>query len=503
MHTRRDQVQAHLFTLSRVTAGLIRAEPDAAETPMRRFTLGTVAGVILGVVALGGLVAFGFISPGITSSFKKEGTLVLEKETGTRYIYLGGKLHPVLNRASVVLITGQQQSAGGLLGGGRRGGGSAIRSVSAKSLKGVPKGAPIGILGAPDVLPDRKSLETGPWSICSSTRKEADGTVTRTVTAHLGAAARRGLRPVTDQETLIVKGEDGEAYLTWLDRKLRVPGPSAFTALGYADVASFDVKSGWLNALPSGSDLKGPDVPERGKPGPRVDATATRIGQVLRDPTGTSFLVLKDGLSPLTDTEAALVLSDPATRAAYQNRQVLPVEVGTAAIAAAPRSARGLTQTGFPAEPPKAIGTGSSGSRVPCYTVEPGKGSEKSKLRVAYRESAPAEANQPTAGNGSPLTADRVVVTPGSGMLAVEESPLSEAAPKLYLITDLGVKYQLADDQVAQKLGYNAAKAVRLPSGVLDLVPTGPVLDVEAAKRPLTTAQAVAAAPAASAPPQQ
>ncbi|MFE5301625.1 type VII secretion protein EccB [Streptomyces sp. NPDC056632] len=497
MHTRRDQVQAHLFTLSRVTAGLIRAEPDAAETPMRRFTLGTVAGVILGVIALGGMVAFGFVSPGITNSFKKEGTLVLEKETGTRYIYLSGKLHPVLNRTSAMLMSNQQPQAGGLLGGGRRGGGSAITTVSANSLKGVPKGAPVGILGAPDVLPDSKSLVTGPWSICSSTRKEADGTLTRTVTAHLGAAPGRDLTTVTDQETLVVKGEDGEMYLTWLDRRLRIPGPSAFTALGYADVASFDVKSSWLNALPSGSDLKGPDAPGRGTRGPVVGGAATLIGQVLRDPTGTSFLVLKDGLSPLTDTEAALVLSDPATKAAYPKRQVLPVEVGTAAISAAPRSARGLTQTGFPAEPPKAIGTGSSGTRVPCYMVEPGKGGEKSKTRVAYRQSAPAEANQPAEGNGSPLTADRVVVAPGSGMLAVEESPLSEAAPRLYLITDLGVKYQLAGDQVAQKLGYNAAQAVRLPSGVLDLVPTGPVLDVEAAKRTLTTA----AAPAA--PPQQ
>ncbi|MGW3687191.1 type VII secretion protein EccB [Streptomyces sp. NPDC005125] len=507
MHSRRDQVQAHLFTLSRVTAGLIRAEPDATETPMRRFTLGAVAGTALGAVALGGMVAFGFISPGISNSFKKEGTLVLEKDTGTRYIYLKGVLHPILNRTSALLITNQQQGgSGGPFGGGRRSSKNAIQSVSSKSLQGVPKGAPIGILGAPDVLPDPKALDARPWSICSAIRTQPDGTLNKQVMAYLGGAGK-GMTEVREGQTMVVKGEDGADYLAWLDRKLRVTAPSALTALGYANVTSFDVKDSWLNSLPSGKDLRGPDVPGRGRPGPKIGGQKSLVGQLYRDPSGASFLLLPDGLSPLTTTEAALLLSDPQTKRAYPRSQVVPLDVGTAAVASAPRSARGLTATGFPAEPPEAVGIGSIGTRVPCYRVEAGTGGEKPKLRVAYRETMPGKqtplvgGSTQTSGTNGQL-ADRVVVAPGTGMLVREEAPVSEAAPKLYLITDLGVKYQLADNQVAQKLGYNAAAAIEMPANVLDLVPTGPALTVEAAQREMAVNPADALAQPTGATPK-
>lgn len=486
MHTRRDQVQAHLFTLSRVTGGLIRAEPDAAETPMRRFTLGAVAGAAIGLVSLGGMVAFGLISPGISNSFKKQGTIVVEKETGTRYIFLDGALHPMLNHASALLVSGKPatQKKGRLFGGG-----SGIQTVSGKSLKGVPKGPPIGIVGAPDNLPDAKALDRGSWTVCSATTSSADGTEQKSVTAYLGGAGE-GVTELDDQQSMLVTSDDGTSHLAWLDRRLKIPSVPVLTALGYADATSFKVKASWLNALPAGADLKGPDVPGRGKAGPSVGGAATRVGQVLRDPSGSSFLLLQDGLSPLSETEAALVLADPQTARAYPKAQVLPIEVGTSAVAGAPRSARELTGTQHPAQPPTAVATEGAATRVPCFRVTPGTAGEGAKLRIAFRDSTPAKAATPTVGlprpavSGNSQVADRVVVAPGSGMLVRQEAPAGEAEPKIYLITDLGVKYALTED-VARKLGYDAAGAVAMPSTVLDLVPTGPALDPEAARQPL------------------
>lgn len=486
MHTRRDQVQAHLFTLSRVTGGLIRAEPDAAEIPMRRFTLGAVAGTAIGLVSLGGLVAFGFISPGINNSFKKQGTIVVEKETGTRYIFLDGALHPVLNHTSALLVSGKPatRKKGGLFGGA-----SGIQTISVKSLKGVPKGPPIGIVGAPDNLPDAKALDRGSWTVCSAATPSPDGTVQKSVTAYLGGAGK-GVTELDDQQSLIVTSDDRTFHLAWTDRRLKIPSAPALTALGYAGATSFDVKASWLNSLPAGADLKGPDVPGRGAAGPPVGGAATRVGQVFRDPSGSSFLLLKDGLSPLSETEAALVLADPQTALAYPRAQVLPTEVGTSAVAGAPRSARESTGAQHPDKPPTAVATGGAATRVPCFRVTPGTAGEGAKLRIAFRDSAPAKAAAPAVAPPSPAVpgnsqvADRVVVAPGSGMLVRQEAPAGEAEPRIHLITDLGVKYALTAD-VAKKLGYDAAGAVAMPSTVLDLIPTGPALDPEAARQPL------------------
>ncbi|MFC8277576.1 type VII secretion protein EccB [Streptomyces sp. NPDC057271] len=486
MHTRRDQVQAHLFTLSRVTGGLIRAEPDAAETPMRRFTIGAVAGTAIGLVSLGGMVAFGLISPGVTNSFKKQGTIVVEKETGTRYIFLDGALHPVLNQASVLLVSGKPvtQRKGGLFGRA-----AGIQTISSKSLKGVPKGSPIGIVGAPDNLPDAKALDRGSWTVCSATTRSQDGTEQKSVTAYLGGAGK-GVTELDDQQSLLVTSDDGTSHLAWLDRRLKIPSSPVLTALGYAGAASFEVKASWLNSLPAGADLKGPDVPGRGTAGPPVGGAATRVGQVFRDPSGSFFLLLKDGLSPLSKTEAALVLADPQTALAYPNAQVLPTEVGTSAVAGAARSAREPTGTQHPAQPPTAVTNEGGATRVPCFRVTPGTAGESAKLRIAFRDSAPAKAAAQTAGlprpavPGSSQVADRVVVAPGGGVLVRQEAPAGEAEPRIYLITDLGVKYALTAD-VAGKLGYDAAGAVTIPSTVLDLVPTGPALDPEAARQPL------------------
>ncbi|MEU8526645.1 type VII secretion protein EccB [Streptomyces sp. NPDC048629] len=485
MHTRRDQVQAHLFTLSRVTAGLIRAEPDAAETPMRRFTLGTVMGLAVGVLVLGGLVGFGFISPGITNSFKKQGTIVVEKETGTRYVFLDGALHPVLNHASAVLISGRPpgRSRGGLLGGQ-----NTVQTVSSKSLKQVPKGPPIGIVGAPDSLPDPKQLDRSAWAVCTTTSKQADGSDIKRVTAYLGGSVR-GLTELGDQRTMLVKGDDG-TYLAWLDRKLKLGGPAALVGLGYSNVRSFPVADAWLNALPSGADLRAVAVPGRGGAGIPLGGQATRVGQLFRTAGGESYLMMPDGLAPLTETEAALVLADPATQAAYPGGQVLPLDIGTAAVAAAPRSNR-TRASGLPTVLPQAVDNTGTGDRVPCFKVTPGKGpGGTAAIRVASRPAGPEDG---TAAPGVPrapgaagaLTADRVVIAPGSGMLVREEAPAGDAAPRLYLITDVGQKFPLATPDVAKKLGYDDTKAAPLPASVLALVPSGPVLDEAAAKTPL------------------
>jgi hypothetical protein len=52
------------------------------------------------------------------------------------------------------------------------------------------------------------------------------------------------------------------------------------------------------------------------------------------------------------------------------------------------------------------------------------------------------------------------------------------------LVTDVGLRYPLADADTIQRLGYAGVAPVRLPARLVALLPAGPVLDSAAAGRP-------------------
>ncbi|MER6913309.1 type VII secretion protein EccB [Streptomyces sp. NPDC000594] len=496
MQTRRDQVQAHLFTLSRVQAGLVRGEPDAPEVPMRRFSFGTVAGGVAAVVALAGFAAFGFVSPGSGKGFQKEGTLVVVKDNGARYLYLSGALHPVVNRSSALLITG----------------GSALkpRTVTVKAIREVPRGPAVGIVGAPEGLPPARGLDRGGWTVCSGTADDGRGRRVPQVSVYVGERPE-GLRILGPGEALRVStgpGRGGTQHLAWTGRRYEVSGPNALTALGLSHVPPLTVGDAWLNTLTEGPGLEQDDVPGRGGAGVAIGGLATRIGQVVRDEVNDRhFLVWAEGITPLTATEAALVLGDPRTAPAYPAGDPVAVPVSPGAVAQTAITNRPLNRAGLPPVPPVPVADPGTGL-VPCVAVEPGRGPQApASVRLAVR-TGPAGRDPEPAGlarPGSPAAdggalADRVVVPAGRGVLAQEESTAGDTSPTLFLVTDAGVKYPLATPEVAGTLGYGGVAPVPVPGRILSLVPTGPVLDPTSARRPLAADPGVAPPPA---PPDQ
>ncbi|SFJ46088.1 Type VII secretion system ESX-1, transport TM domain B [Amycolatopsis regifaucium] len=53
----------------------------------------------------------------------------------------------------------------------------------------------------------------------------------------------------------------------------------------------------------------------------------------------------------------------------------------------------------------------------------------------------------------------------------------------MYLVTEVGEKYPLADAETVAALGYTESAAVAVSMRLLDLLPTGPVLSVGAARQ--------------------
>jgi hypothetical protein len=124
VQTRRDHVYAYQFMVNRMTSALVLSDPAATDPPTRRARLGLILGVRLAALAVGVFWVFGLIRPGVSQAWRQQGVILLEEETGTRYVMVGGDLHPtrhddssssvVSHRADVLL---QPPSGSRIFGG--------------------------------------------------------------------------------------------------------------------------------------------------------------------------------------------------------------------------------------------------------------------------------------------------------------------------------------------------------------------------------------------------
>ncbi|MGF1429405.1 type VII secretion protein EccB [Kitasatospora sp. LaBMicrA B282] len=463
MQSKRDQVQAHLFVMSRLATGMLRGEPDAPDTPVGRTSRGTVIGMILGALIALGVTLYGVVVPGGATGWRKPGTLVMVDETGARFLYLNGALHPVPNETSAKLLAGDQM---------------AVDQVSESSLAGTPRGAPIGIVGAPDSLPTPADLVNSPWLSCAVVQPTATGGAAPQLTLAVGPA-QEGTRLAGDQGLLIV-APDNTQYLLWHGQRLRLDTKGgAVQALGYAAATPYPVTAAFLDTLAAGPDLAAPAVDGQGSAGPQLAGQPSRIGQLFTGPRGDHYLLTATGLVPLGGTAFALLSGDPQTqRIAYAGAAVQPAAIGPDDLAAhgAPAAdAARWAAPGLPDQPPTLVTPG-QGQAV-CADVQASAGAPVTAVSVL---DAAAIGGQPPAVQPgvqpSCTAADRIAVRPGGGALVRALSGAGTGAT-VYLVSDGGVKYPLASAAVVKQLGYGASVPAAVPEGLLALLPSGPSLD--------------------------
>ncbi|MGW0925172.1 type VII secretion protein EccB [Streptomyces sp. NPDC002755] len=479
MQSRRDQVQAHRFVVSRLTTGLLRADPDDPETPTYRTNRGVVIGAAIGVLLSIGFLAYGFVRPGGADSWRQGGKLLVEKETGTRYLY-DGTLRPVRNYASARLIVGS---------------GLTTEEVSANSLLGTAHGPPVGIEGAPDAYPSAAQLDTGPWEVCASTRPTDSGK--RTPATSLVVDAQHGGTAIQHTQALLVRNiEDETLYLLWQGNRFKMTAGSATAdALGYSADSPMDVSGAFLDTLPAGTDLAPPAASGQGKQGTELDGRPTRIGQVFTVQTPGSpqqyYLLQQAGLVPITTTQAALALTGPGVRDevyAGSAPAAIPLSADALSKALAPGSGSGegrsVEEAGkaLPPSPPDLVPVRDGTDACARLTPRGERGNEISLLltdSAALTESAtpPTQAGRPAC-----LAVDTISVPPSGGSLVKALGSSGRAiGDTTYLVTDTGVKYRIPTDDDAQALGFDRSQAQALPSPLLTMLPTGPDLSKEAA----------------------
>jgi type VII secretion protein EccB len=467
MQSKRDQVHAHRFVMSRLSSAVLQGEPDAPSSPMRRFTIGTFAGAMIAVVLVAGSALIGLMFHGGSSAFTQPGAIIVEKETGSRYLLLGGTLRPVLNNASARLLTGSEGH---------------IVSTSTKSLRDLPHGAPIGIPGAPDNLPDPAHLTGTDWLVCSPQQADSAGTLRTGLAVLLGA--QPPVTPLGRDQGALVRTPAGKTYLVWRNRRFLVPMQATLVSLGYGSVRPFPVAAQWVNSLTAGPDLVAPVIDNRGKPGRVLEGVQRRLGQVFVVHTAgnddTFFVLTGSGLAPVTSMLADLLLGDPRnTSVAYPGGGAQAITV-SATVAVAAQTSSVPAAADLPLAAPQPV-DGASG-QVPCTQLRFGS-NQGPATRVAFVNPGrlPQAPTSGTPATGTDQDPVQVNVAPGGGMLALELAAPGVTSGTRYLVTDLGVRYPLPSSDVADLLGYGGVAPTPVPSTILALLPTGQPLDPAAA----------------------
>ena len=465
MQTRRDLYQAHKLMMQRVGLALLQGEPDIAESPMRRLSVAAFSGAMVAVLIAAVFGVWGLLSPGGAQGLDTGDKIIIEKETGTKYIYDidHKRMLPVLNYASAKLAINASNPE--------------QRVVSRKSLAKFVRGPMIGISGAPDSLPDPDHLVKKPWSVCvrnGTTSTGGTGSVSSLV-----AGRDVGGQPVAGSQAVAVQS-GGQIWVIWKNQRLRMTLP-ADQAASITNGKPTEVSQTWLSPIERGTDFVSPPVSNRGQRMPDVSSTA-RVGQVYQatlNGATTWYVLLSDGFARISGTQGWLLLAEPETTKAYPGQQPAALPT-TVANAYAMQSDQNVFDSRLPPTLPKFVAW--DGSTPLCYVyAHTDVGSESTQLTVGGSlPSAPAAG---TAGR----TVDQVVLPPGGAALVgiLPGAGQLNAINNWAIVNDAGISFPLQSKEAVQKLGYEVKKAAPVPKQVMALIPTGPTLDPKAALNPV------------------
>ncbi len=463
--SQRDQLTSYQFQRRRLVRSLVVGDPESTERPDRRLLISAGVGAIVAVLALAVMAVLGILRPGSSTSWKDGRSIIVEKETGTRFVLdAKGVLHPTLNYSSAVLFLSGRAPA---------------KTTARSSLKGVPRGVPVGIPGAPDALPEEKNLVTGPWTACSQVA--LDGSASSPILSVDVGAVMPG-DPLPPSAGLLVQevGSGGRRFLLAEGRRFAIASPAVESAFGWANGAVIPVTPAWLDTVPAGPDLKPLVVEGSGQPGPEVGGRKAKLGEVFQskevDGTSRYWVLTRSGLAAVSLTSATLLLADP-DGPPNRSGQPLPLtvqEVGQAARSSQPGPGAQLPANALDLRPAPV------GDQVAvCSSTSSGADPARVDVRVLPGSPALAEGTgvpvAPSAAQARP--ADLVRVTPGAGALVTVAG--SARLGITYLVTDLGVRYPLGSPEVAGILGFTKVTPRPVPAAVLRLMPVGPTLDTD------------------------
>lgn len=442
MRTRKELVEAYLFVTRRIISSMMSTNPDALELPMRRSRYSVLGGILLSLLIFAGFWVVGMFIPAGSDSWKTEGAIVLDTDTGTTYVYMQGSLYPVKNMASAKLIAAEPT----------------VSEVESIDLKGTPRGWEVGIADAPGAIPDPKMLVGMPWQVCSS-----PGAYDNTErVSHVVISASPAKAAIGKRALIVDTGDD--KYLLWNDMKLAVDSDAALIALGMDPKAAIPVSPVFVSAVDTGPDLAAPKLDKDGKSAGKINGDKADYGDFFTV-GGQEYVLTTDGFAPVGEVTAALLTDGEPTDATKIPASVVD-DTGTAEVEA----------RGFPQSVPKL--DDAEAEAVVCAVAK-----NDEDVTLAVHTDPPTAITDPKVYNpfnefDEADTADHFWLPGGKGAVVREVGAPGADDGTVYLLTDQGAKYALTSEAV-QKLGFKDVKPTPVPASLVALVPTGPALDPE------------------------
>jgi type VII secretion protein EccB len=431
--------------------------------PMRSQSRAMLIGIVVAALLLAGCAILALLRPQDKIGDALIVVAVGERAAGT-YVRIDDTLHPVLNLASARLIVGE----------------AAVPAVVKESELGrFPRGALVGIPGAPSAMPIAPDEAAAPWTVCDTADVRA-GATTTLLAGELSLQDRA--EPLAERAAVLAVHE-GQEYLLYRGARAKIDTSerAVARAFGLEGAIARPVSRGLLNSLREVPAMAAPSISKRGEE-PEFRAAGLRIGDVASIEASNGerqyYVVLADGIQQIEEAVADLIrFADP------RGRETIPA-VSPGAINQMPTARRELAVRTFPHVKPELIAQAEQPVTCLSWTAAQDGAAGSAQILVGHALPLP-ESARATALAGADDEGDRldaVYMKPGTGHFVHSGSadPDSSRQGALFYVADTGVRYGIADREAATVLGMPERSAAA-PWPMLELLAPGPALSPSAA----------------------
>lgn len=457
MANKKDLQDAQNYSRARLITAFTSGMPDGKELTPKKGLTPVMVSIGLTAVMILVSVFYGIISPGLPSDWSNN-KLIVGKDTASRFVSVNGVLHPVINTTSARLLIPSSEYR--------------VITVDDKDLEGIPVGSSVGIVGAPDILPNRSRLASRYLVSCLA---EKQGATVTMVTDDASPWKR-----VPDRQASLVN-VDGTGYLlidgvrhrlpqdgTIRDAVLRILGIGQLT-LDQAPKAPVQ----WLDLFAGGSDIGTLTIPGRAG-SVEVGGKTYTVGSMIADPSDgrTMYVVLRDGtLAPLSGLALAMYKLSAGTSAA-------PVTM----------SPQEQQQAGFRNASSSIVPDDWPDSRLTAAQIP--QGGTCVALDTTVENGEKGKAN-PAAGihmvtfsdpQQVPAWSDSGVTVQGASGALLRAAPVSGSRQGvLYVVDGTGAAYPVPDDddETLKRLGFQSDDVTAIPRSWINVFHVGVSLSIK------------------------
>ncbi|WP_405489314.1 type VII secretion protein EccB [Nocardia sp. NBC_00511] len=465
--TTRWQVSGYRFLVRRMEHALVRRDVRMLHDPMRSQSRAFAAGLILACVALAGCGVLALLRPQDKIGSSK---ILIGKDTGAVYVVLDNVVHPALNLASARLAAGDAAKPA---------------TVKESELAKKPRGQLIGIPGAPTSLNFAAGGDGRTWTVCDVLSNDGSRNLTTAVLAGDLTLSDKA-SAMAGGKALLVQGRD-HTFLVYDNERAQIDlnDRAVVDALELGGSTPRPISEGLLDAIPEVLPIVPPHIENAGA-APAYPLGDHRIGDVVQVRTdGKSYVVLPDGLQPVSELTADIIRNTYRSTAADDH-------IAQADRTGAPVSSA-LQVSRYPGRAPELVD--GKDQPVDCLSWRPlnsadtSDGSKHAELSVLTGHAVPipdrAKLVPLAQADGSGPNVDSFYMTPGAGayLQSTGIEPDSQRHDSLFFVSDYGVRFGIKNLDAAKALGMDPEKVRPEPAPwpIVGLLAPGPTLSREAA----------------------